>query len=63
MSTKELSKLEVMQRLESKQMSQQEASQILNKGIRQVKRLLKTYREQGRQGWSPNNAVNPATIG
>jgi transposase len=50
MSTKELSKLEVMQRLEGKQMSQQEASQIRNKGIRQVKRLLKTYREQGAAG-------------
>jgi transposase len=45
MSTKELSKLEVMQRLSSKRMSPKEASQILNLGIRQVKRLLKTYRE------------------
>ena len=50
MSTKELSKLEVMQRLDHKQISQKEASQILNLGIRQVKRLLKTYREQGAAG-------------
>ena len=50
MSTKELNKLEVMPRLDNKQMSQKEASQILNLGIRQVKRLLKTYREQGAAG-------------
>jgi len=50
MSTKELSKLEVMQRLSSKRMSEKEASQILNLGIRQVKRLLKTYREVGAAG-------------
>lgn len=50
MSTKELSKLEVMQRLAAKRMSQKEASQILNLGIRQVKRILKTYREQGAAG-------------
>jgi transposase len=50
MSTKELSKLEVMQRLSSKRMSPKEAGQILNLGIRQVKRLLKTYREEGAAG-------------
>ena len=31
-------------------MSEKEASQILNLGIRQVKRLLKTYREVGAAG-------------
>lgn len=40
MSTKEMSGLEVMQRLSKKQMSQKEAGEILNLGNRQIKRLL-----------------------
>jgi hypothetical protein len=47
MSTKELSRLEVMQRLSKKQMSQQEAGRILSLSVRQIKRLLKAYRKQG----------------
>src|SRR5688500_18450465 len=47
MSTKELSRLEVMQRLSRKQMSQQEAGTILSLSVRQIKRLLKAYREKG----------------
>jgi len=50
MSTKELSRLEVMQRLSKKQMSQKEAGQILNLSVRQIKRLLRAYREQGAAG-------------
>lgn len=50
MSAKELSRLEVMQRLSRKQMSQTEAGRILNLSVRQVKRLLKVYREKGAGG-------------
>jgi len=50
MSTKELSRLEVMQRLAKKQMSQKEAGEILQIGTRQIKRLLKRYRKQGAAG-------------
>jgi hypothetical protein len=50
MSTKELSRLEVMQRLSTKQMSQKEAGEILRLGTRQIKRLLKSYRKQGAVG-------------
>jgi len=50
MSTKELSRLEVMQRLSKKQVSQKEAGEILNLGTRQIKRLLKKYRKQGTVG-------------
>jgi transposase len=50
MSTKELSRLEVMQRLDKKQMSQKEASEILHVCRRQVKRLLKAYRRHGAAG-------------
>lgn len=50
MSPKELSRLEVMQRLSKKQMSQKEAGRILSLSERQIKRLLKAYREQGAAG-------------
>jgi transposase len=50
MSAKELSRLEVMQRLSKKQLSQQEAGRILDLSVRQIKRLLRAYREQGAAG-------------
>jgi len=50
MSGKEISRLEVMQRLSKKQLSQAEAGTILNLSTRQIKRLLKAYRRQGAAG-------------
>ena len=50
MSTKELGRLEVMQRLSEKRMSQKEAGRILKVSTRQIKRLLKAYREKGAAG-------------
>ena len=50
MSTKELSRLEVMQRVSKKQLSQQEAGTMLRLSERQIKRLLKAYRQQGAAG-------------
>jgi len=47
MSTKEISRLEVMQKLVEKRLSQKEAGKILHLGVRQIKRLLKTYRKKG----------------
>ena len=46
-STKELSKLEVIQKLSEKRMTQKEAGEMLHLGTRQIKRLLKRYRKQG----------------
>jgi transposase len=50
MSAKELSRLEVMQRLSRKQLSQKEAGTILSLSVRQVKRLLQGYRQKGAAG-------------
>jgi transposase len=50
MSAKELSRLEVMQRLSRKQMSQSEAGTILGLSVRQIKRLLQAYRQKGATG-------------
>jgi transposase len=50
MSTKELSRLEVMQKLVEKRISQKEAARVLGTSTRQVKRLLRGYREHGAKG-------------
>lgn len=50
MSSKELSRLEVMHRLSEKRMRQQEAGRILQLSVRQIKRLLQAYRRQGAAG-------------
>ncbi|HET8669924.1 MAG TPA: ISNCY family transposase [Candidatus Saccharimonadales bacterium] len=50
MSAKELSRLEVMQRLSKKQMRQKEAGRILDLSTRQIKRLLRAYRAKGAAG-------------
>jgi transposase len=50
MSAKELSRLEVMQKLSEKRMSQKEAGAILHVSTRQIKRLLKAYRQKGAAG-------------
>lgn len=50
MSVKEINRLEVMQRLDKKQMSQKEAGTILSLSTRQIKRLLKAYRHEGAKG-------------
>jgi transposase len=50
MSRKELSRLEVMHRLSEKRLSQKEAGTILGLSTRQIKRLLRAYRQEGAAG-------------
>jgi transposase len=50
MSGTELSRLEVMQRLAEKRLSQKEAGEMLDVSVRQVKRLLRNYRQGGASG-------------
>jgi transposase len=50
MSATELSRLEVMQRLVEKRLSQKEAAKMLGVSDRQVRRLLKGYRRDGASG-------------
>lgn len=50
MSTKELTRLEIMQRLKEKRTSQKEVANQLGVSIRQVKRLYQKYRKEGAQG-------------
>lgn len=50
MSTKELTRLEVLQRLKEKRLQQKEAAQLLGLSVRQVKRLWRQYRKGGAKG-------------
>ena len=50
MSAKELSRLEVIQKLNEKRMSQSEAGRILGLSTRQIKRWLRVYRINGAAG-------------
>ncbi len=50
MSKREISRLEVMQRLKDKRLTQKEAAQLLRVSVRQIKRLWRAYRQQGAKG-------------
>jgi transposase len=68
MSGKEVSRLEVMQRLKEKSLNQREAAKLMGVSVRQVKRMYKAYREQGaaglvsqRRGRASNHQLTEAT--
>jgi transposase len=50
MSNREITRLEVMQRLKDKRLSQKEAARMLGISTRQVRRLWKAYRKKGAKG-------------
>jgi hypothetical protein len=50
MSSKEISRLEIMQRLKDKRLQQKEAAQLLGLSVRQVKRLWKSYQKEAAKG-------------
>ncbi|MEX0961355.1 MAG: helix-turn-helix domain-containing protein [Simkaniaceae bacterium] len=50
MSNKELSRVEVMHKLQNKTINQSQAADILGVSVRQVKRLWKDYKEKGTKG-------------
>jgi transposase len=50
MSKEELSRLEVMEHLQERRMGQRTAAEVLGVSVRQVKRLLRAYRQEGADG-------------
>jgi transposase len=69
MSNQEITRLEVMQRLKDKRLTQKEAAQMLGISIRQVKRLWRAYRKEGakglvsrRRGKASNNHLGAAVV-
>jgi transposase len=69
MSNREITRLEVMQRLKEKRLRQTEACRILGISIRQVKRLFRAYKTQGtaglvsrRRGKPSNHQLDPKIV-
>jgi transposase len=69
MSNRELTRLEVMQRLTDKRLTQKEAAQMLDLSVRQIKRLFRAYKAQGvqglisvRRGKASNNRLDPQVV-
>lgn len=69
MSQKELSRLEVIQRVCRKSLTQRQAAELLNLSLRHIKRLCQAYRRKGaaalasgRRGRPSNNRLPPATV-
>jgi transposase len=50
MSVQEINRMEIMQRLAEKRLSQREAAKMLGISVRQVKRIYKVYRKEGVKG-------------
>lgn len=70
MSQRELSRLEVIQRVRRKTLTQRQAADLLSLSIRQVKRLCRAYKEAGagalvskRRGRPSNNSLPPEVVG
>ena len=50
MSKKEVTRLEVMQRIEAKRLKQKKAAEMLRVSERHIRRLLRAYRQLGTEG-------------
>lgn len=50
MSQRELTRLEIMQRLKEKRLKQKEAAEMLGLSIRQIKRLYQAFKKEGAKG-------------
>jgi transposase len=50
MSNKEITRLEAMQRIKDKRLTQKEAARMLDLSVRQIKRLYQAYKAQGARG-------------
>lgn len=69
MSKRELTRLEIMQRLKDKRLKQRQASDMLGISIRQIKRLFRAYKNLGpaglisrRRGKPSNNQLDLQTV-
>jgi transposase len=69
MSNKEITRLEIMQRLRDKRLKQFEAARMLGISVRQVKRLFRAFKAHGaaglvsrRRGKPSNNRLDPGTV-
>ena len=50
MSNREITRLEAMQRIKDKRLTQKEAARMLSLSVRQIKRMYRAYKAQGARG-------------
>ena len=62
MSKKELSRVEVMERMKSKKMTQKKGAEALGVSVRQVRRLWKKYKEKGAAGLINKSRGKPSVL-
>ena len=62
MSQRELTRLEVIQRVKRKTLKQRQAAELLSISVRQVKRLCKAHQANGAAGWKGLSFVAPGTL-
>jgi transposase len=60
MTIKELKRAHVLQEVEGRRMGGKEAAEVLGLSVRQVRRLLKTFREKGAEGLAHGNRGKPS---
>lgn len=60
MSERELSRLEVIQRVSSKRLTQREAAGLMGLSVRQVKRLVRAYRQRGARALQSKRRGRPS---
>ena len=60
MSKKELSRIEVMERIKAKSMTQKKGAEALSISVRQVRRLWKNYQEKGAVGLVSKSRGKPS---
>ena len=59
-SKRELSRLEVLQQLSERRLTQRAVALRLSLSTRQVRRLAQAYKESALLPWSPSSALAPA---
>jgi transposase len=60
MKLKELKRLQMLQQIEARQMTAEQAAEIMGVTLRQTRRLIARYREQGAEGIPHGNRGRPA---
>jgi transposase len=60
MSEQEITRLEAMQRIEEKRLTQKEASRMLKLSVRQIKRLYRAYKGKGAKGLISSRRGKPS---
>jgi len=60
MSNREINRLEAIQRIQDKRLTQKEAARLLSLSVRQIKRLCRAYKARGAKGLISDRRGKPS---